>query len=424
MLKLSTLLIVIALPAASFPGVAQPARELHAVSVTAPCYEPGIPIDGPPPPPPPDPLERPCIYSAGLRDPSAVPTKVVVDRPGKDVVLLLISEWESYWNVEISPGTRIDKIAYWGSRPSGIRLDGDIYPAEKIERYVATFWGEEGQKFRLLVETVPPLYGFRQLDSFQWQSTAKRSGFLVNEIQRDKPALRPDYLSSYVVPGNQLPDIKFTGALGDVAGIYDLHGTDLGTPPSTPRKKNTVAVPELGETFAWSSLGFSRGTGAQSLGPASNLPKIRFAGAAATYDSKRKLLIGAERYEGGHVYSYDPVNGGWAVVGEVPFELEDLAYDAKHDRYIAVSAREPYILKYDPTALRPPERVPIHFYAGLADLDRLSLDFSIQTINGDYMILVAQQRTNKRDGVGINTIYRIYLYDLANDRLSLAHYQN
>src|SRR5882672_5937588 len=48
--------------------------------------------------------------------------RVVVDRPGKDIVLLLGSFNGVQWNVELTPNTRLEKLVLYGNGRSSSRV--------------------------------------------------------------------------------------------------------------------------------------------------------------------------------------------------------------------------------------------------------------------------------------------------------------
>jgi len=189
--------------------------------------------------------------------------RVVVDRPGKDIVLLLGSFNGVQWNVELTPNTRLEKLVLYGNGRSSSRVVLNEKTFERFERNetIPYVYADEGFNFRLLVENAPNLYGFSQLDSFHGGYTAVRVGFHVVERQHYLPHLRPNYLSDSVVGRNNLPDITFEATLNGQTGHYNLRGVLLEKASQTydqPYDVKTVFVTELGATFTFNEKGFAK----------------------------------------------------------------------------------------------------------------------------------------------------------------------
>jgi len=186
-----------------------------------------------------------------------------------------------------------------------------------------------------------------------------------------------------------------------------------------------VFVPELGATFAFDNKNFikrSAGGEVTRIEPPANLPQGATPNAAG-YDSKRKLVLWSIF---NHLYSYDPADGRWAMLRATEFILGSLAYDERRDQYVTMTPPGANwdVVKYHPTdpgqkAVRVSSRFRPNLYPGLADLGRDTLawtDLEIHAIQGDNMVLVAQDESGRR--------YRIYVYDLSNDTVALTHFQN
>src|SRR5262245_21143279 len=117
------------------------ARELHAVGV----YE-GFPVRS---------YEGTGIsvregYNGNVLDAPGLHARVLVDRPDKDVVLLLSSVRDTQWDVEVTPGTRLERVVLPRARAaSRVSLNGTLL--ESFERSDLSFgYREEGASFRFL----------------------------------------------------------------------------------------------------------------------------------------------------------------------------------------------------------------------------------------------------------------------------------
>src|SRR5437879_717724 len=102
-------LVFLAVTSGAFAAAIPPqTRELHAIGVDKPCFEQtGWQALLPIPPRQADDDRQYCVESGNQ-------VKVVVDRPGKDVLLLLGSGVAVQWNVQTSPNTRILQIFRYG----------------------------------------------------------------------------------------------------------------------------------------------------------------------------------------------------------------------------------------------------------------------------------------------------------------------
>ena len=374
------------------------------------------------------------LHAVGLREGigESAEARVIIDRPGKHVVLLLGSQTAIRWKVDSTSRTRFERIVLYGNgrRSSQVFLNGRPYEDFESNEALPLPQVERGLEFRAFVESVPPLYGFAQLDSFHGSEWPPHYGIHLSERQYYVPQLRPNYLAEYVTH-DQLPDLTFVANLNGVLGRYDLQGVLLERVAG--HKITSVSVQDSGVAFTFNERGLEKSLGigreVVQIDVPCNIPAPtgNHAVIGAAYDTKRGLVLGVT-FTGGYLYTYDPATGEWILrrMTEDRLNFLSLGYDEAGDRYIMTvmdSSRRSAVLKYSPNTRLLIKRGPLlaldplNPYPGLADLERGSEPaLKIHAINEGKMVLTAQDEPTYR--------YRIYLYDLFRDTVSLVHFQD
>lgn len=238
--------------------------------------------------------------------------RVLVDRPGADVTLLLLSHEPIRWWVETTPGTRIETIQLGGHQPerSEVRLDGVPFP--EITRRPALYaaWQPYGSEFRRLTRAGTGL-GFDGLSSFAGDYTARPDGYILDRVDPADPVLRPDALAGRVAMRGSVPPA--------FRPWIDLGGED----------------PIAGARFADDGFRITSETGAVRHIPITlDVPVVSWPVPRAAHDLRRGILWGASSGGDGVLYRYDTRAGTWSATSLDGRDVQSLIHDAGRDRLI------------------------------------------------------------------------------------------
>ena len=132
--------------------------------------------------------------------------RVLVDRPGQDVGLVLLDGGQVHWKIEATAGTIIDEIVRSGPRTetskisfSGIPMVGLQDPALPLVYHPL------GRDFRAMVNVLSDWFGSDRLHSFQGRHIATASAVSVDHVDTTTVELAQDYLSSQLSSSADLP---------------------------------------------------------------------------------------------------------------------------------------------------------------------------------------------------------------------------
>ncbi|WP_411891113.1 hypothetical protein [Yoonia sp. SDW83-1] len=340
-----------------------------------------------------------------IRDrPELGPVPVIVDRPDADVTLLLTNYEPVFWDVTLTPGTRIERVLLGGYEPdrSQVTLNGIPYPGVDIVTLRHSYT-RDNIKFRAIVMAAPELGGFVRPSSFEGSYEAPRDGFVIDAVQTD-PELGPDYLADVLAPLDVVP-VSLQPRL-----------TDPARPGPTVRFENdgvTLTLEDGDATFF-------------PIPP--DLPRISW-GADAIYVPDRNTIYAVTIGGDGFLYDINVRTGAWRLAANMQgYDAQGLIYDDALDRLIMTGGgfMPPSIRIYDPDGESFTE-VPLAGAAliGLTDIyDRANeRPPALRPIGiaGDMVLLRASPDAFRFRGPG-DPPYRIWLVDLTTGTGQLVGY--
>jgi hypothetical protein len=300
-------------------------RELHVVGL----YEGATKTDG------------------QIHGPRAV---VTVDRPKKLVTLVLTSYSALTWEVQLAPGSALDKVILGGYERQAIK--GIPETTEVVHGYRAGgnvqlgyCYRLDSANFRALVQQLSKLSEL-EVSSFQGSYRyAPETPIFVNDTQ-DDPRLLRNYPQP--IPAAQVAKVEFK-ALRFAAdplrpfaqadwGDFTLSGSDDASfKPLPAGVKRLTFDPQGKRHYGIAGNDFVEVDPLQlttkKLDPGPDLPRISRP-ADVTFDTRRKRLLVAGEY----LYAFEPATGLWSVLAERP-EAAAIAYHASLDRLFAISFR-------------------------------------------------------------------------------------
>ena len=228
--------------------------------------------------------------------------RVLVDRPGQDVSLVLLDGGEMHWKVEATAGTIISEIVRSGPRPeyskvslSGIPMVGVQVPGLPL---VFHSWGRD---FRTLVDTLTEKFGTERINSFQGAYQVHEESVRVDHVDTTTAGLSRGYLSQLLGVSDDLPPelrnwIENGAGNDDFALSFDESGISLTGPTGTRRFPATSHVPDI------------------------LLP------VAGVYDPGSQMIYCITYGAEGYLYSVDVPSGEWGVVTSLDeYELGGVA---------------------------------------------------------------------------------------------------
>ncbi|MFC4159382.1 hypothetical protein [Chitinimonas lacunae] len=258
--------------------------------------------------------------------------QVLVDRPGKSVVLVLTSYEKIMWHVTVTPNTKLQAVLFGSYKKSQVTLGGQT----KLYRVALPYAYEAGnQKFVELLGQLNQWFGVRKVDAFygayslpaqvQIRQTVKSNEALA----LDGPASQPSPVNfSFDLVGQDYSRVKWTpsGPAGqntahavldgrivlspDGATVYQVINEQLVLQSPATQAKTVIEVPGNYPDFSWVT--------------------------GLAYDSRRQTVAIATLGGEGFLYRFDAAGKRWLGVQSLNnLDLHGLSYDAKNDRYLA-----------------------------------------------------------------------------------------
>lgn len=355
---------------ASLGGPASAERELHVVSV----------FEGTP-----DPADR-------WRVPVA---RVMIDRPGHDIVLILADRGPLRWEIDLTPGTSLEQVYLGGANPdsSEVRLGG-IPVVASVSPGLPVTLQPEGRKFRAMVTVATDLAEIDALGSFQGYYTAG-----ARPIRVDRTEDREDYARSY-------PE----AALSDDADL-PIGILDPGPPPAEVLfDPGGMVLRRPGEH----ALRLPR--------PPDMTPPLLPSG--ATFDAASGAVFGLAIGGAGAVYRVDVSSGDWTVLASLDgYDGAALIFDPATGRIVMTGAfaRPGEIRVLGPSGQMTGFTIPVTGFAALTDLyDHGNEDappLRPVAIDGDWVRLEASE-------IAGGTAKRSYALNLASREVRLIDFVN
>jgi hypothetical protein len=283
---------------------------------------------------------------------------VYVDRPGKEVILVLSGYDPIQWEVDLSRGTKVREAILAGYHkqtvkglPAGTPLVEFYYEGRTGLEYVRVPYRLDSRELRPAVRALHRITG-REIASYQgaYRFDPARP-ITVNGLHAD-PRLHSDFPT--VTPAADLPKVRFTAVRqtnidrfrsAAAVGEYTQAGPDRDTFKPLPADIRCLVSDSVGDRHFGLGrhevleidLGRKKGT---PIAPDKTLPEISWP-CSLTYDTKRDRLLVATSGGGGLLYSYVPDKKAWAVLAELKgLGQAALTYHPKDDAlYVLGEAR-------------------------------------------------------------------------------------
>lgn len=363
-----------------YPFAALAEREFHAVGV----YEGYEETDG------------------QLHGPRA---RVLVDRPGADVTLLLLNYEPVRWMVETTPGTRIETIQLGGYQPerSEVQLDGIPFPDVARRPELHSVYRPYGSEFRRLTRAGTSL-GFDGLSSFAGDYTARPDGYILDRVDPVDPDLRPDALAGRVAMRGSVPPA--------FRPWIDLGGED----------------PVAGVSFGDDGFRITSETGAVRHIPITlDVPVVSWPASRAAYDLRRGILWGAGSGGDGVLYRYDTRTDTWSATSLEGTDVQSLIHDTDRDRLIFTTGiSEPeLIMTRDPSGAEQSVPVDPETLPGYTDLydygNGRAPDLELLAATEDEVLARARSEISTISGLA-EPAFRMWSIDLRSGRVRLVAY--
>ncbi|MBV7378477.1 hypothetical protein KJP28_06030 [Maritimibacter sp. DP4N28-5] len=272
-------------------------------------------------------------------------TRIMVDRPGQSVALVLIDGGEMQWRIDMTEGTRVLDVIRSGPDPENsaimladIPMTGIDVPGLPLVR------NPVGQDFRKLVKTLTERYATDRLHSFQAARLAPAAQIVVDQVQSD-PALAHEYLAQALGRKDDLPP-----------GIRDGSGMQ-------PVSSATV-------TFDTKGVRLTDATGTRDFPVTPDVPRVLLP-VASTHDPATGTIY-AMTYGGeGYIYTIDTKDGAWRVVTSLEeYDARTLLFDPTTRALVTTGAfsRPGEIKVFAPDGETTSLFVPTTAFPGLTDL--------------------------------------------------------
>ena len=280
---------------------------------------------------------------------------VHVDRPGKEVTLVLTSYDGATWQITTTTGTKIREVILGGYEEQAVKGVSESTKVTKVwrgqsDKPLSYSHRSEGAKFRQLVKQVHALTG-TELSSFYGTYRSVPDVPLVVDAVQENPTL----LSSYPQPTKDLPsnarDVTFV-AHRYVAGPrrFDLSSSFGEHTPTGPIEKELKSLPRGVKRIAYDAnnnvhYGISdhavfqvdlEADDVKEMKLGLDVPTLHWV-SDITFDTKRKRVIEGSRSGGdgrgdrGYLYAYSTEKQQWSVISKNPMTLRSFAYSPADD---------------------------------------------------------------------------------------------
>ena len=333
---------------------------------------------------------------------------VVVDRPGKLVILSLSAHERTTWLVEATPGTTIIKVILGGSDRQvvkGLSSDTVIIDAyrDKSARVVVPYaYDQDSPEFRKYVKVLTQETG-TQLSSFHGAYYAHAGmPFIVDAVDQAqlKARLSPDYPQP--TPVSELPDISYSAILrrGDetLYGRFTQAGPVMESMRRAPSGATHIAFdPERKRYYAIKGgdvVEFDPVMGTTTpMDAGMDVPELSSPCGIAFDTARHRLLVASPGGEG-FLYAYDPATQLWSVVTSLyDADLSALTYDPTADvLYGMVVGDGRMRVKKFTAAGQPIEDIPLSGQIMPSMLGGRYGHADVQLVTaGKYLVLIASE---------------------------------
>lgn len=331
--------------------------------------------------------------------------RLLVDRPGQEIGLVLLDDGELHWKIEATAGTIIGEIIRSGPGPidSKVTLYGIPMAGVQVSGLPLVFQ-PLGREFRALVDTLSDSMDKQRLSSFQGIHKATEVPVRVDHVDISTAGLAREYLSQRVGETDDLPLkirdwVENRGGNTDFTLAFDETGISLSGPTDTRRFPVTPDVPDV------------------------LLP------AAAVYDPGTQMIYCVTYGDEGYLYSVDVRTGAWAVVTSLDeYDAAGLLYDP-HSRLLITTgafSRPGEIKVFGLDGRRSSIFILTTAFPGLTDLfdygNEHGLPLIPQVFSKGWLILEAVARRDNTNPVA--GAYRIYAVQVETGEVRLLDYGN
>jgi hypothetical protein len=283
------------------------------------------------------------------------PVAVVVNRPGKDVTLVLSAYESTKWEVVVGRGSNVTMVILGGSKkqtadvPKGVEVVEMFREGREGKDHVSASYNTDSGRLRSTVLAIHKLTG-REISSYQGMyNNDGAKPLFVDSVQNDE-RLRSDYPP--LTPQGELPKIRFHSAhftklgLGRDSGsfgVFTEKGPDKQSLTPLPEGISTITYDPTGKKYfaikghAFHEVDVVKGT-TERLEPGPGLPEVSWP-CGMTFDTKRGRMVGVTLGGKGYMYTYIPATGAWAVPADLNnIDLSALAYHAADDILYGIAA--------------------------------------------------------------------------------------
>ena len=331
--------------------------------------------------------------------------RVLVDRPGQDVTLVLLDGGQIHWQIEATDGTIIVEIVRSG--PNTLDSEVSLFDIPIIGVQVPGLplaFNPWGRDFRILVDTLTEMFGTTRIHSFHGTNQIREDAVRVDRVDMTTIGLLRDYLSPIVdVSDDVPPDIRnwYVKKSGnkDVALDFDETGISLTDPSGTRHFPVTPDVPDI------------------------VLP------VAAVYDTGTQMIYGVTLGGEGYLYAVDTQSGDWRVVTDLDaYDPAGLLFDPGSRLLITTGAfsRPGAIKVFGLDGSRSSRFIPTTAFPGLTDL------FDYGNAHGPPLTplaysdgwLLVRAVASGESASADSSVYRTYAVQIANGDVRLLDFRN
>jgi hypothetical protein len=405
---------------------------------------PGISAPAPAKPPANTELHVVSIYQ-GAPGPAGGPARVatvVVDRPDKEVTLVLSANEPVTWEVTATAKTKVKKVILAGyhkqsaNLPKGAEQVDYFYEGREGKPYMYMDYRIDSSRFRTAIQTINELTR-QEVKSFRGAPKSNPADpFTVDAIQ-DDPRLASGY--PWPTPAADLPKVKFQAVYfapkggHDVASSYGdfaATGPDRDSLKPMPNSIRRLAFDPKGKKYYGLTMHEVHEVDVQKrtstkMDPGDSVPRINWP-SAITFDTKRdRLLVFASRA----IYEYVPATEKWSVMLDLPRgpHLTAIAYHAKDDNLYGLGQEfgdesgQPILHQMNNKgALLKSTELPAPMFAGI--LGRYGPESRAQLISTGNYLAVVVGGAPQRDGSGKPTKAESFLFliDPTTEKVTLG----
>jgi hypothetical protein len=389
-----------------------------------------------------------AVYESTIRVQGRIvaqPVVVVVNRPGKDVTLVLSAYEATRWDLVVGKGSNVTKVILGGSKkqkadvPEGVEVVEMFGEGREGKESVYAYHNMKSGQLRHSVQSVHKL---TKQEISSYQGTYNYDGakpFFVDMVRNDE-RLRSDY--PRVTPSQDLPKVsfqaahvtvtehgQFSGSFGDFTQV----GPDKNSLKPLPKGVAALTFDPVGKQYyavkghEFHAVDLAKVT-TEKLDPGPLLPRVSWP-CGTTFDTKRDRVVWATLGGVGQLYTYTPKTGVWAVPTDLNnVDLSALAYHAKDDTLYGLAGARggdeggvPVLYAYNALGAMP-EQTSLEGPMFPGVLKRGPSETRVQMVStGDHLaVLVTGSKPHVEGGRRAQTESFLFLIDPKTAKVQLA----